>query len=114
MKVHADVFPAAIAIAPPGLEIDFDNFGPRGGGPEGTRRLDRCRIVVVNDRIMIGLDSPEGPKLVFQEKYVSHKKEGKHHIVQTIEGKTLIFRKDDNCGCGSRLRSWQPYGSIVE
>jgi hypothetical protein len=63
---------------------------------------------------MIGLDSPEGPKLVFQEKYVSHKKEGKHHIVQTIEGKTLIFRKDDNCGCGSRLRSWQPYGSIVE
>lgn len=114
MKVHADVFPAAVAIAPPGSEVDFDNFGPRGGGPQGTRRLDRCRIIVVNDRVMIGLDSPEGPQLVFQEKYVSYDKQDKLHMVQTIEGKIMVFRKDDNCGCGSRLRSWQPYGSIVE
>lgn len=114
MKIVADVFPAAVAIAPSGAEIDFDNFGPRGGGPQGTRRLDRCRIVLVNDRIMIAVDSPEGPTLVFQEKYVLHQKKEKLHIVETLDGKVMVFRKDDNCGCGSRLRSWQPYGNIVE
>lgn len=114
MKVHADVFPAAVAIAPENSEIDFENFHPRGGGPQGTRRVDRCRVIVVDDRVMIGLDSPEGPTLVFQEKYISYDKEGKDHIVKTEFGKTLLFRKDDNCGCGSRLRSWQPYGNILE
>ena len=113
MKVHADVFPAAVAIAPKESVINFDSFGPRGGGPQGTRRLDRCRIVVVNDRIMIGVDSPEGPTLVFQEKYVSYEKKDKLHIVETADGKVMVFKKDDNCGCGSRLRSWQPYGNIV-
>lgn len=113
MNVHADVFPARIAIAPPNSLNESDVFTPTGVAPEGTRRLDRCRVVLVNDQILIAVDSPEGPTLVFQEKTVSRNKEGKIYTVKTINGKTVSFAKDDACGCGSRLRSWAPYGNIL-
>ena len=113
MKVAADVFPALIAIAPPGSLEDKSTFTPRGQAPDGTRRLDRCRVVVFNDKIVIGVDSPEGPQLVFREEVVSYSKEDTLHYAETVSGKILVFKKDNNCGCGSRLRSWMPYGDIM-
>ena len=113
MKVSADVFPALVAIAPPNSLEDKSSFKPRGQSPEGTRRVDRCRVVVFNDKIHIGVDSPEGPTLVFREEILSYSKEDRLHYVETVTGKVLVFQKDENCGCGSRLRSWMPFGDIV-
>lgn len=113
MKVYADVFPAIIAIAPPNSLEAEQKFSALGEAPNGTRRLDRCRVVVVNESILIAVDSPEGVKLVFQEKFISYNKKEKDHTVVTSLGKTVVFRKDDNCGCGSRLRSWSPYGDMI-
>jgi len=30
----------------------------------------------------------------------------------TESGKGLAFRRQDNCGCGSRLRAWNPYKTL--
>jgi hypothetical protein len=114
VKVHADVFPARAALAPEGFTGSLELFLPTGGdAPEGTRRVDKARVVVVDETILIAIDSPEGPKLVFQEKILSYNKEGKLHRVLTVGDKNIVFRKDENCGCGSRLRSWYPYGSVI-
>ena len=64
--------------------------------------------------LMVALDSPEGPKLVFREACHSYDRdENKIHRAITESGKIISFRKDDNCGCGSRLRTWNPYGNIL-
>lgn len=113
MRVKADVFPAVLTIAAPGSLEDVNELLPRGGAPAGSRKLDRCRIVVVNDKIMVAVDDPQGPKLIFSENITFHSKEDKIHRVITESGKMIAFRKDNNCGCGSRLRSWSPYGSVL-
>jgi hypothetical protein len=114
MNVKADVFPAVIALAEPGSLENYMELTPKGAAPKGTRRLDRCRVVVFNDMLMVAIDSPEGAKLVFREACHSYiKDDQKIHRVITESGKIVSFRKDDNCGCGSRLRTWNPYGHIL-
>ena len=109
MRAIADVFPAILWIAPPD-SVALDELVIPGPSPEGTRKVDRVRVVVMGDLVLVAQDSPEGPKLVFKEKFVHNHVEGKLHTVLTESGKVLAFIKDSNCGCGSRLRTWNPYG----
>lgn len=113
MKVVADVFPAVVALALPKSLEDINELFPKGLAPKGTRRIDRCRAILINNRLLIAVDTPEGAKVVFNELYVSHAKLDRVHRVTTELGKLIAFKKDENCGCGSRLRSWNPYGSII-
>ena len=113
MKVQADVFPAVVALAEPDSMEDIRELMPKGDAPKGTRRLDRCRVAVFNDQVLIAVDSPSGPNLVFKEAITFYEKFEKIHRVITETGKLIAFKKDDNCGCGSRLRSWSPYGSTL-
>lgn len=114
MKKHMDVFPAILKIAPPGSIIrDINSFTLRGDAPKGTRKLDRCRALYMGETLRVVVDSPEGPKLVFQEKVSEHLTDKKVHWIQTISGKVFVIEKDNNCGCGSRLRSWNPYGNHI-
>jgi hypothetical protein len=106
---NVDVFPAVLKLAPPDSLSDYTTLDFTTKPPDGTRRLDRCRIVVVQETIMIAVDSPEGPELVFREAITDLSSEGDLFHVRTESAKILAFKKDRNCGCGSRLRSWQPY-----
>lgn len=110
---RVDVFPAIIRLAPPQSLADFTSLTMHGDAPQGTRFLDRCRIVILNDTIMIANDSPTGPNLVFRERIIQESHEGKMSHAVTESGKILAFTKDENCGCGSRLRTWNPYGNIM-
>jgi hypothetical protein len=114
MTVRADVFPARIAIASPNSIEDESLFTALSPLTAGIRKLDRCRVVVFQDKIHIAVDSPEGPKLVFKEAITAFIREGKTFRVVTETGKIIAFQKDKNCGCGSRLRSWTPYGTSLE
>lgn len=110
---RVDVFPAIIRLAPPGSFDDITELGISGPSPKGTRKLDRCRVVILKDVLMVALDSPTGPSLVFRERVTDTVFSGKTTHAVTESGKIVVFEKDDNCGCGSRLRSWNPYGNIV-
>ena len=113
MNKTFDIFPALLKIAPPNSLEDFRTLTPVGAAPEGTRRLDRCRAVMVAGKLFIALDAPDGPELVFREKVVDHDKDGDVTTVLTETGKIVAIKKDSNCGCGSRLRSWDPFKSIM-
>jgi hypothetical protein len=62
--------------------------------------------------ITVASDSPNGPQVVFQQKYVEMTENGGVYRLSTLDGKMIAFEKDSNCGCGSRLRSWNPYRTI--
>jgi hypothetical protein len=106
MKIIYDVFPAKLVAAPAGQvdEVDQLSINPP---TEGTFFVDTARVIVTEDMILVAVDSPEGAKLVFQEKYDLFVP-GTQYYVVTQSGKMLSFEKDTGCGCGSRLRSWNP------
>jgi hypothetical protein len=113
LKKSIDVFPALIKLAPPGSLSDYTTLQTTGDVPQGTRRVDRSRAVVINNVLIIAQDSPEGPAVVFKEAIEGMTQEGKTSHVLTVSGKIIAISKDDNCGCGSRLRGWNPMGSAI-
>ena len=113
MRKIVDVFPAVVKLAPPGSLSDITMLKTAGDAPQGTRKLDRCRVVVLQNTLLIAEDSPEGPRIVFREEVDLMVQDKKLTNILTISGKIIAFMKDDNCGCGSRLRSWNPYGSFI-
>lgn len=71
--------------------------------------VDKCRVVIDDDLIIVAVDSPEGARIIFQEEYDTFVKDLKGESkILTKSGKMLAFKRDTNCGCGSRLRSWNP------
>jgi hypothetical protein len=113
MRKSLDVFPALIKLAPPGSLDDYTTLQTTGDAPQGTRRVDRCRAVVIDGVLIIAQDSPEGPTVVFKERTEGMTQEGKTSHILTVSGKIIALTKDDNCGCGSRLRGWNPTGSAI-
>jgi hypothetical protein len=114
MRKTVDVFPAVVKVAPENALESYETLQPVGAAPKGTRRLDRCRVVVLADILMVVIDSPEGPELVFKEAVEQLSIEGAITHVLTEKKKAIAFQKDTNCGCGSRLRSWNPYKEITK
>lgn len=114
MKVLADIFPAHLAVVPADFMEDVTalNSSP---ATEGAYYLATTRVVVTNEVIVVAQDSPTGAQIVFKEAYdeflPSADKKGDYRVV-TKSGKMLAFKKDSNCGCGSRLRSWNAYKTL--
>ena len=114
MKIAQDVFPAFVAVAPQGLVESY--FDVRSAPvTTGAYQLTKARVVVTDEVIMVAVDGNEGPMIVFRERYAEHHKSNlrtEDSYVITETGKILAFKKDENCGCGSRLRSWNPYRHV--
>jgi hypothetical protein len=110
MKVLKDIFPAHIAVVPAGFLEDIYDL-KSAPATKGAYYLATTRVIVTDEIIVVAQDSPEGAKIVFQEKYEVFLTEGEFRVV-TVSGKMLAFKKDTNCGCGSRLRSWNAYKTI--
>jgi hypothetical protein len=106
MRIIFDLYPAILVAAAPGLVSDIDQVTV-APPTEGAFMVDRCRIVIDQDLIMVAVDSPDGAKVIFQEEYDLFTKGTESKII-TKGGKMLAFKRDENCGCGSRLRSWNP------
>ncbi len=108
MRIIFDVFPSILVAVAPGLVETLEEVTV-APPTEGSFMVDKCRIVIDSDLIMVAVDSPEGARVIFQEEYDIFEKDlkGESKIV-TKSGKMLAFKRDTNCGCGSRLRSWNP------
>jgi hypothetical protein len=108
-----DVFPAIVRVAPSGFYENLTDITMYGEAPEGTKRVDRCRVVILNGKVLVARDSPTGTELIFREEVAETLHVDKLSYIKTISGKILLLTKDNNCGCGSRLRSWNPYGNSI-
>lgn len=116
MKIIHDVFPAFVAVAPAGtFDIAELRSQPHS---KGSYQVVKARVIVTEQRIIIardGQDGQQGPVIVFNEGYEHFEKSEDKKLdsrVISVTGKMLAYRKDDNCGCGSRLRAWNPYRHV--
>jgi hypothetical protein len=117
MKVKVDLFPSHFSVAPSG---EYENVSELAAQPvkrsENVFYVSKTRVVLwsneENDFITVASDSPNGPQVVFQQKYLELTENDGIYRLLTPEGKMIAFEKDSNCGCGSRLRSWNPYRTL--
>jgi hypothetical protein len=116
MKILLDLFPAHLAVAP---ETYVDDFTSETSG-KGVHYVATTRTLIVeNDRgelvVVVAQDAPNGAQIIFREKLLDYTKatnsKGEHRAI-TLSGKRLAFSKDSNCGCGSRLKSWNAYKTL--
>lgn len=115
-SVVQDVFPATVAITQADFPVAVEDL--RSQPPtKGAASLDTCRVVIATDRIIIARDGGKGPIVVFSEGidisqfHKAADPRTQDSYVTTLSGKKVAFRKDSSCGCGSRLRSWRPFGT---
>lgn len=114
MRILKDVFPAHVAVAPAGLTDDVTEVRSSPVS-QGAHYVSKTRVVITEDHITVAADGPEGAVIIFYEKYVEFVPavDSKSDFrVITASGKIVAFKKDTNCGCGSRLRSWNPYKTL--
>lgn len=110
--VQFDLFPAFVAVLPPDSPLPLSDLHSAPPTP-GSYQIHSSRIIVTTDRVIIAKDSPTGPLPVFSEallpgSFQKAPNSSEDSRLITISGKKLAFKKDDSCGCGSRLRSWNP------
>lgn len=117
MKVKVDLFPSHFSVVPSG---EYEDIADLTAQPikrsDKVFYVSKTRVVLwsneENDFITVASDSPSGPQVVFQQKYVEMTENNGVYRLLTLDGKMIAFEKDSNCGCGSRLRSWNPYRTI--
>ena len=117
-RIIQDTFPAHLSVASADYSDDVFSINAQGN-PEEVYYRDITRIVLVEDEkglsIWVAQDSPTGAQIIFQERLAEFYKADKPEQVsraKTVSGKLLAFQKDSNCGCGSRLKSWNPYRTL--
>ena len=114
MKVVHDLFPAFVGVAPADLLPTLQDLR---SAPitAGAYQVTKARIILTDTVVAVAVDSQDGPIVIFRERYTEHHKsdvrtEDSHVLTET--GKMLAYKKDENCGCGSRLRAWNPYNHV--
>lgn len=110
--IREDAFPATLVVTAPDFPVPVEDLRSSPPTPE-TAFLNITRVVVSHDRVIVAVDHVDGPQVVFSEGIdpESHHR-GSNHIdsyVTTLTGKKLAWKRDPQCGCGSRLRSWRPF-----
>ena len=115
MKLIKDIFPAHVTLFPAEVFTDprqISSFPPTEGG----HYVNKTRVVLTETQIVIAVDGTDGPVIAFRETYIdffNSKKDTEDSHVITTSGKMIAFKKDTNCGCGSRLRSWNAYNTLT-
>lgn len=114
MKILMDRFPCHLAAIGPDQIDDVTTM--RSYEPTtGSNYLEITRVLITDTHIIVAKDGNSGPQIVFREAYetfIPSKEANKDSFVVTSSGKMLAFKKDTGCGCGSRLRGWNPYGIL--
>lgn len=113
MRIIIDLFPSHFVAAPAASYEPLTDLKSQPV-PKDAGYVSKARVVVTEELIAVAQDGPTGAQIVFQEAYTEPPiiKDGEYWLT-TKSGKQLSFKKDTNCGCGSRLRSWNAYRTLT-
>lgn len=117
MSAKYDLFPAFVTLVAPSDETPLSDITSGPPNPRTARSFDKARVIVMSNRVMIAVDSDQGPRTILNERYITNtlelsKNRNEDSRLQTLLGFKIAFKRNDACGCGSRLRSWNPYNIL--
>jgi hypothetical protein len=118
MSARYDLFPAFVIFTAADEPTPIQDMTSAPPSPRTARAFDKARVIVhENNKVMVAIDGDNGPRIIFQESYNSEDfirsaNRNEDSYLTTVSGKKLVFRRNDACGCGSRLRSWNPYRTL--
>jgi hypothetical protein len=113
-RILLDRFPCHLVAVADGFTDDIStlkSYDPTAG----AKYLEITRVILTENVVLVAKDGATGPQIVFQEKYETadiSKDPTEDTRVTTVSGKMLVFKKDTACGCGSKLRGWNPYKTL--
>lgn len=111
-----DIFPAVAAIYPPDYAETLQKpYETVGTSDSGYKPYVECRVILHNSNLFVGIDGPRGPQFLFKGTYVNENVFQDRYLtrVLTDDGHLVVFGTSKGCGCGSRLRTWNPYGTVL-
>lgn len=114
VQIIYDRFPCHLAAVAAGELEDVTRLRSFEPTPNSTY-LETTRVILTDEHILVAKDATEGPQIVFREAYetfIPSDDIKKDSFVVTKTGKMLAFKKDMGCGCGSRLRGWNPFKTL--
>lgn len=110
----ADLFPALVSVYRPDVVLNMESpFSNVGFSDEGAEKFTECRVIVHKNLIIVGAHSARGVEAVFRGEVEEVFKAEQFTRVLTRSSHLVVFAKSKGCGCGSKLRSWNPYGNVV-
>jgi len=110
----SDVFPALVSIYSDATTRGWEKPFPIAGlSDAGAIKFTECRVIVHKNKIIVGAETGRGPSKVFEADVAEVFVEKPYTRVLTTDGQLVVFALSKGCGCGSRLRSWNPYGNVV-
>jgi len=115
MNQTHDVFPAYVIFVPAHVATSIDEMRSFPPTPKDARFFDRARVVVIGNIVTVAIDGDRGPNVVFREEVARFYKNPDKKLdskIVTVSGKKLVYKRNDACGCGSRLRAWNPYKTL--
>ena len=119
MQIIADVFPAHFSGTLASNLPDVHDLQAISINVPNVAYVATTRVILTETHLSVASDSPDGPQLIFNEPYAqvfppedpAERRTGIWRVI-TTSGKYIAFQKDDACGCGTRLRSWNPYRTL--
>jgi hypothetical protein len=116
-NVKHDLFPSFVIFTAPDEETPVDKLTSAPPNPRKAKTFDKARVVISNNQIVVAVDGDKGPNILFRESFetenfVKSTDASVDSYVTTNTGIKIAYRKNTACGCGSRLRSWNPYTTM--
>lgn len=110
----SDLFPALVTVYSADFVLSKKSpFDTVGLSDFSGKKFTECRVIVQKNRLIVGAHTARGVEAVFQGEVSEIFKDSTYTRVLTTENFLVVFAKSKGCGCGSRLKSWNPYGSIA-
>ena len=104
----ADIFPATVTIFQE-KNATLENYNTNT--PAAT--FFPCRAIFTNS-LYVGMDNHPEPTTVYATALQDTKRiDADTYALLTPDGTTIIVSRVHNCGCGSRLRSWTPFRTLM-
>jgi len=94
VAVRTDVFPAAVSFS------------------FGDNPYAKARAIVTADSLLVLVEGGTAPGVLYEGRLEDLTFNGRTATVTTEDGEITIARAS-GCGCGSRLRSYRPFGRAV-
>jgi hypothetical protein len=118
MSIKIDLFPCFVSFLAGADPLPLEELRSAPPSPN-SHQVSTARVVVTNTKIIVAIDGSDGPVIVMNDPYDPATLSKASNVsttdsyLATASGTKVAFRKDENCGCGSRLRSWNAY-SVME